>query len=294
MNFRGLGSGALVSSAIGLGTEAFTGTYGPVTTRECDRVIRTALDLGITMFDTADFYLCGEVERLLGKSLAERRETAIIATCGGVRVDGAGKPAAIDGSPQFLGMACDASLRRLGTDHIDLFYLYRVDPGVPVEDSIGKLAEFVTAGKIRYVGLRAASASQLYRAQATHPISTLAVEYSLLDRSAETESMALAAELGVGIVACCPLGRGLLTGHASATAPECYRAALRVIETEAAELDLGTARLALAWLLASRDDVVPIPSTRSPAHIEMNASVPRIRLSADTCARLAQIFPGTL
>jgi aryl-alcohol dehydrogenase-like predicted oxidoreductase len=290
MEMRNLGSAGLVSSAIGLGTQAFTGAYGSVTRRESEKVIRLALDTGITMFETADFQSNGDMERLLGEALSGRRDDALIATCGGVRVNAAGA----DGDPTYLARACDASLRRLRTDHIDLFYLSRIDQRVPVEDTIGKLAELVAAGKIRYLGLRAALADQLRRAQATHPISVLAVECSLLRPPNEKAPLALAAELGVGIVACCPLGRGLLTGGSSARIPARLQAALRTMEAEAAELDLGIARLALAWLLAWRGDVVPVPSTRSPAHIEMNASVPQIRLPPDTYARLAHLFSAHL
>ncbi|MBV9379728.1 MAG: aldo/keto reductase, partial [Streptosporangiaceae bacterium] len=185
----------------------------------------------------------------------------------------------------------DASLRRLRTDYIDLFYLARTDPQIPVQDSVGKLAELVAAGKIRYLGLCDITADQLRRAQEIHPISVLAVEYSLLQRSAEAGPLALASELGMGVVACSPLCRGLLTGGGSFVASPRQQRALRVIEAEAAELDVGIERLALAWLLAWRDDIVPVPSTRNPAHIEMSVSAPCIRLSFDTRARLAALFP---
>jgi aryl-alcohol dehydrogenase-like predicted oxidoreductase len=288
---RDLGSAGLVSSAVGLGTLAFTGVYGPASKRESTRAIRLALDMGITMFDTADFYSQGEIERLLGESLSGRHDDVLIATHGGMRVDAAGESAVIDGDPDYLAMACDASLGRLRTDRIDLFYLSRVDPQVPVEDSVGKLAELVAAGKIRYLGLCEASADQLRRAQAIHPISVLAIEYSLRQQSAERELLAVAAGLGMGIVACRPLGRGLLTGGATSGVSEREQIALRAIEAEAAELDLGMTRLALAWLLARRGDVVPVPSSRTAAHVEMNASAPGIQLDPATCARLAELFP---
>jgi len=290
MDVRNLGSSGLVSSAIGLGTLAFTSVYGPVSRRECDRVIRLALDIGITMFDTADFYAQGEVEELLGESLSGRRDDALIATCGGVRAGTSGGPLVTDGDPASLAKACDASLRRLKTDYIDLFYLPCDDPRVPVEDSVGRLAQLVTAGKVRYLGLRGASEDQLRRAQAIYPMSALSVEYSLRHHTAGQGPLAAAAELGVGIVACRPFGRGLLTGGISSGVSAREQTALRAIEAEAAQLDVGVARLALAWLLAGREDVVPVPSTRSPAHLEMNASASGIRLPPDTCARLTLLF----
>lgn len=289
MDVRNLGRSGLVSSAIGLGTVAFTGAYGPVSRRECARTVRLALDSGITMFDTADFYAHGEIERVIGESVAGRRDNALIATHGGIRIGASGNTA-VDGDPEYLGLACDASLRRLRTDRIDLFYLSRVDPRIPVEDSVGKLSDLVTAGKIRYIGLCQASADQLRRAQHVHPISAIAVEYSLRRHSAEYGLLRVAAELGVGVVAYCPLDRGLLAGGRSFRVPARERAALHAVEAEAAELDLGVTRLALAWLLARRNDVVPVPSTRSLAHLEMDASTTGIRLAPETCTRLARLW----
>jgi aryl-alcohol dehydrogenase-like predicted oxidoreductase len=293
MDTRNLGSAGLVSSAIGLGTHAFTGAYGPVSKRECDRVLRLALDTGVVMIDTTRFPGQARIEDLIGESLSERRDDALIATSGGMRVNASGTSAAIDGAPASLTMACDESLRRLRTDCIDLFYLSHVDPRVQVEDSIGKLAELVSAGKIRYLGLGDTSPDYLRRAHATYSISAIAVEYSLRERSAEERSIAVAAELGVGIVARCPLSRGLLAGNISAEVSAHERKGLRAVAAEAAELDLGMARLSLAWLLSRRGDVVPIPSTRNPVHLEMNASASGIQLDRDTCARLAHMFPGT-
>lgn len=279
-----------MSSAVGLGTGAFTGGYGPVTKHECARVIRLAVDMGVTMIDTADFYARGEIERLLGESLSRRRD-ALIATHGGVRAAPRGEMLVIDGSPAYLAKACEASLRRLRTDCIDLFYLSRVDPHIPVEESVGKLAELVAAGKIQYVGLCEASADDLRRAQTAHPISVLAVEYSLRQRSAERKTLAAAADLGVGVVAYCPLARGLLTGSTSYAVSAREQSALRAVEDRAAELDVGMTRLALAWLLSWRGDVVPVPGTRSLAHLEMNASASDIRVPPEICSRLADLFP---
>jgi aryl-alcohol dehydrogenase-like predicted oxidoreductase len=283
MNVRNLGSAGLITSAIGL-------SMLKLSRRECGRMVQLALDMGITMLDTGDTGAQGAVEEMLGHALLGRRDDALVATQAGVRVDARGC-ATVDGTPAHLDAACDASLSRLNTDHIDLFYLSRVDPRVPVEDSVGKLSELVTAGKIRYLGMRGATAGQLRRAHATHPVSSLAVDYSLRSRSAEKALLPVAASLGVGVVACGPLGHGLLTGNGAARASASERAALRAIEAEASELDLGLARLVLAWLLSWRDDVVPVPSTRNPAHLEMNASAADIRLAPDICARLAALFP---
>ena len=292
MDVKNLGSVGLISSAIGLGTAALTGTYGPVSERECRDVIRLALDMGITMIDTADLYSGGAIETLLGGVLSRCRHDALIAVHGGMRASVAGKGAVIDGSPAHLIKACDASLQRLKTDFIDIFYLSRVDPRIPVEDSIGALAELAAAGKIRYIGLGESSAEDLRRAHQVYPVSVLAVEYSLWRRPAEGKLLEVAAELGVGIVACCPLARGLLAGGSASASSVREQTALRALEAEAAELDLGMARLALAWLLACHDNVVPVPSTRSLAHLEMNVSATKIVLRRDTCARLTRFAAG--
>lgn len=283
-----LGSAGMVSSAIGLGAGAFGSAHGPGSRRECIRVIEVARDNGVTMLDTADFYAGGDAERMLGASLGGRRGDFLISTHGGVRASRRGSPV-IDGSPAYLAMACDASLRRLGTDWIDLYYLSGVDPLVPVEESVGKLGDLMTAGKIRYIGMYGASGEDLRRAQGTQPISVLAVDYSLRNRAAERDKLVEAVELGVGAVAYCPLARGLLTGGRPATSVQ-ERNGIRAIETEAAELDIGMARLALAWLLGRRD-VVAVPGTSSPAHLEMNASAADIWLDSAICSRLDRVFP---
>jgi aryl-alcohol dehydrogenase-like predicted oxidoreductase len=288
MDVRNLGSAGLVSSVMGLGTRAFTGTYGPVSKRQCGRVIRLALDMGVTMIDTVGISPQPQIETLVGETIARRRREALLATHAATR------PSSVpDGAPSVsLAMACEASLRRLRTDYIDLFYLSRADPQVPVEEAVGQLSDLVTAGKVRYLGLRDVSADELRRAHAVHPVSALGVGYSLHDRSAEKDTMATAAGLGIGIVACRPLARGLLAAPASAETPSEPGIALGKIAAEAARVDLGMARLCLAWLLAWRGDVVPVPSTRNPVHIEMNVSAAKIRLSPGVCARLARLFPS--
>lgn len=288
MDIASLGSAGLVSSAIGLGTAAFSGMYGAVSRRDCARGIGVALNSGVTLLDTADFYGDGDTERLLGESVAGRRDKVLIATQGGMRIAPDGVSVTVNGQPEYLARACDASLRRLETDYVDVYYLSRVDPAVPVEESVGMLAGLADAGKIRYLGLCEPTPEDLRRAVAVHPVSVVAVEYSLRYRAAEKGIIATAAELGVGVVAYCPLARGLF-GGALPTASETERRGLRAVEAEAAELDLGVARLALAWLSACRR-VVPVPSSRSPAHLEMNASAGDIRLPPGTCARLDGIF----
>jgi aryl-alcohol dehydrogenase-like predicted oxidoreductase len=284
-----VGSSGLVSSAIGLGTNAFTGVYGPVGKRECAEVIDLAIDIGVTMIDTADFYQAGDVESLLGQSLRERRDQVLLATHGGVRfLPGSGVRTVFDGRPSYLHRACDASLMRLRTDRIDLYYLSGIDEKVPVEESIGELGELVLTGKVRYIGIHNPTVTELRRAQSAHPISALAVRYSLCDRSAEDVVLA-AAELGVGVVAYGPLASGLFADRTSAATSVRELAALREVERQAAELDLGVARLGLAWLANCRG-MVPVPSTRSPSHLEMNASAADINLDAATCARLTRLF----
>lgn len=294
MHMRNLGSAGLISSAIGLGATAFTGAYGPVTERECRGVIQLALDMGVTMIDAFDIHADGEVETLVGRALSRHRQDALIATHVSMRTDasGSGGTAVTDGSPASLVEACEASLQRLNTEFIDICYLPGSDSKVPVEESVGKLAELVSAGKIRYIGLNEPSADQLRRAQQVHPVSVLALQYSLWRHSGRGELLQAATELGIGVVACRPLARGLLASGSASAASARDQVILRAIEAEAAELDLGMPRLTLAWLMACRPDMVPVPSTRNLAHLEMNASAADIVLHDDTCGRLAQLSPG--
>ena len=302
---------APVTAVIGLGCGAFTGGYGAVDEGECVSTIQHALDIGSNLVDVADFYRAGEVERLVGRAITGRRDEALIATRGGMRFDARGKPTGIDGSPEYLTRACDASLRRLSVDHIDLYYLARVDPLVPVEESIGRLGELVNAGKIRQIGLAKASAEELRRAHRVCPISALATEYSLVARGAEAAELPAARELGVTLVACRPLGRGLLTGRLLSAddlddgdyrqdderfRPEHLKRHRRLLadaEALVAEKDLSLSRLALAWLLA-QPGVVPVPSTRSRLHLEMNAASVGVRLTPEDGDRLTALFPPTL
>jgi aryl-alcohol dehydrogenase-like predicted oxidoreductase len=310
MSVRGTHGPGLASLGMGLGGCAFTGGYGPLDEEQIARTVLHAVDIGITMVDLADFYGGGRIERTVGPLLADRRDEVLIATRGGIQFDAAGRRIGVDGSPESLARACDASLRRLAVDHIDLYYLARIDARVPVEESVGRLAELARAGKIRYIGLADATAEQLRRAHAVHPIAALAREYSLLDRRVEAAELPAARALGVALVACRPLARGLLTGRISSSdtlAPDDCRRGTRTFQRDyvarswemlapaqdfAAEKDLSLSRLALAWLL-HQPGVVPVPSTRNALHLEMNAAAAEVRLTQEERERLAVLFPLT-
>ncbi len=303
------GSTKLVSSAIGLGCFGFTGAYGGPGLDRAVSVIRMALDLGITLLDVADFYAGGAVEEQIAAAVAGRHDEVLIATRGGLRFTRVGKVTQTDGSPGYLTAACEASLRRLGTDHIDLYSLAKVDPQVPVEESVGALAQLVRAGKVRHIGLPAIPRDMLRRAYAEHPIAAVAGEYSLWERGVERGVLAAARELAICFLACRPLGRGFLTGQITMRSQLAEgdlrwsdprfteeslrrnREILRAAETMASHRDLSTGRLALAWLLAQGDDIVPLPGSCQPTHVEMNASALRVRLSADECREIAALFP---
>lgn len=294
--------------ALGLGCLALTGGYGAVAEAEAVATVRAALDRGIGLLDTADFYGGGSVETLLGRAVAGRRDEAFLATRGGALFSGPARPTAFDGSPGYLRTACEASLRRLGTDRIDLYYLARVDPAVPVEESVGALAELVAEGKIRHIGLSEVTGEQLRRAAAVHPVAAVASEYSLWSRDVEDGVLPVARELGSSLVACSPLGRGFLTGtirEPSALPEGDYRrnhprfSADNLPRNEALldratrigdEVGVPLRRLALAWVLSRGDDVIPIPGTRSVAHLEDNIAAAAHRLPADAAQALAELF----
>lgn len=309
MQVRRIGSSGLVSSAIGLGSLAFTGCYGRVDKAEWVRTVQHALDLGVTMLDLADPCSGGEVERLVGRAVAGRRQEALLATWNATE-DPDDRPGP-GSAPERLRMACDAALRRLNVDQIDLYYLLPAREPGPIEAAVSQLAELVAAGKIRYIGLSGASAEELRRAHRVHPISALACEYSLWERRAEAGSMLAARELGIGIVACRPLGRGFLAGRIVSLDRlepsdkrrddarfwgdnlRRNRRLLQNAEQVATQKHLGLGRLAIAWLLSRADDIVPIPSTRNPLHIEMNAGAVGQRLSQNECDAIAALFPPT-
>jgi aryl-alcohol dehydrogenase-like predicted oxidoreductase len=299
MNRRQLGSQGLEVSAEGLGCMGMTWAYGAGDERAGLATIERALELGITFLDTAEVYGPYTNEELVGRAIAGRRSQFEIATKFGFVVNPeAPSDRATDGSPENARTACEGSLKRLGVDHIDLYYQHRVDPNVPIEETVGAMAELVQAGKVRYLGLSEASADTIRRAHAVHPITAVQSEYSLWTRDPEDQVLSALRELGIGFVAYSPLGRGFLTGKIRSlddlpeddwrrTNPRFQEAALKENVqladqvTELAEKRQVTpAQLALAWVLAKGDDIVPIPGTKSPRRLEENAAAVDLVLSA--------------
>jgi aryl-alcohol dehydrogenase-like predicted oxidoreductase len=284
-------------SALGLGCVGMSELYGPREPDESAATVQRALDRGLTLFDTSDIYGAGHNESFLGAALRGRRDEAVLATkFGAVRL-GDRPGYRTDGSPRHVALACDASLVRLGVDHVDLYYQHRMDPGTPVEETVGAMAGLVEAGKVRFLGLSECSAATLRRAHATHPISAVQVEYSLFARFAEDELLPTCRELGVGLVAYSPLGRGILTGALSDLsglgeadyrrvdpryAPDNLARNLLLIEAlrqVAASIGCTLGQLALAWLLHRGDDIVPIPGTKRRRHLEENLGAVAVQLS---------------
>ncbi|MER5650468.1 aldo/keto reductase [Streptosporangium sp. NPDC002524] len=309
MRYTRLGPAGPVISGIGLGSLALTGVYGRTGAADADRLIRSALDAGVTLLDTAGFYAEGRVESLIGRAIAGRREEVVVATRGGVRRHGPRGTEEFDGRPDSLDRDCEASLRRLRTGRIDLFYLDCQDEHAPVEPSVARLSELVATGKIGHLGLTGGTPQQVRRAHAVHPITALAVEYSLWGRRPAPGLLDTARELGIAVVAARPLGRGFLTGrvgprlgfepgdwrHADPRFDPAERHSgtprLKALEAMAAQLDVGAGRLALSWLLAQDDHVVPVPSTRDPIHLEMNLAASSVELPAETREALSGLFP---
>jgi aryl-alcohol dehydrogenase-like predicted oxidoreductase len=313
MKTRTLGSQGLKVSALGLGCMGLSFAYS--TSRSDDAggigLIRRALDLGISLLDTADMYGPEANERLVGAAIAGRRDEVVLATKFGIdyapRAEGA--PRGINGRPEYVRSACDASLKRLGVDHIDLYYQHRVDASVPIEDTVGAMAELVRQGKVRHLGLSEASAATIRRAHAVHPIAAVQSEYSLWSRDPEDAVLPTCRELGIGFVPYSPLGRGFLAGRFRTlddlAADDWRRTSPRFqgenfaknlalvdkIEDLAAEKDCTPSQLALAWLLAQGDDIVPIPGTTSLDRLEQNTGAAEVTLSADELAAIEAIAP---
>jgi aryl-alcohol dehydrogenase-like predicted oxidoreductase len=305
---RALGSEGLTVSAQGLGCMSMTDfSYGPADEDEAIATIHRALDLGITFLDTADIYGFTENEKLVARAIAGRRDLVVLATkFGNVVRDG---HRGVDGSPEYVPQACDASLERLGVDHIDLYYLHRPDTTVPIEDTVGAMSELVTAGKVRHLGLSEASASTIRRAAAVHPIAALQSEWSLFSRDIEDEVVPTCRDLGIGIVPFSPLGRGMLTGTVTSLdelAPNDFRRSqprfqgenldrnlelVAVVRDIAAEAGCTPGQVALAWLYAQGDDVVPIPGTKRRAYLEENAAAVEVQLTAGQLDRLGALRP---
>jgi aryl-alcohol dehydrogenase-like predicted oxidoreductase len=305
---RTLGRDGPTVSALGLGCMGMSEFYGPTDDEESIATIHRALDLGITLLDTSDAYGPYTNEQLVGTAIADRRDQVVLATkFGVVREEGERR---IDNTPAYAARACDASLRRLAVDHIDLYFLHRRNPDVPIEETVGAMAELVDQGKVRYLGLSEVSAETLRAACAVHPIAALQSEWSLWTRGIEEEIVPAARELGVGIVAYSPVGRGFLTGRYASVddlADTDFRryqprfqadnleANLRLVERvgELAQDDGCTpVQLALAWLLHQGSDVVPIPGTKHAAYVEENAEATEISLSADHLEALDDAMPA--
>jgi aryl-alcohol dehydrogenase-like predicted oxidoreductase len=308
MEQRTLGQG-LVVSALGLGCMGMSQSYGPGDERESVATIDRALDLGITFLDTADMYGPFTNERLVGRAIAGRRDEVMLATKFGNERREDGTFVRVNGEPEYVRRACDASLERLGVDHIDLYYQHRVDTTVPVEDTWGAMAELVAAGKVRHLGISEAAPATVRRAHAVHPISAGQYEWSLFSRDLEDEVLGTLRELGIGVVAYSPLGRGFLSGRI--TSPddfgeddfrrghprftgENFDRNLELVERVrelAAAKGVTPSQLAIAWVLAQGDDVVPIPGTKRRQYLEENAGALDVDLTPEDLAAIEEVTP---
>jgi aryl-alcohol dehydrogenase-like predicted oxidoreductase len=307
METRTLGQG-LVVSAEGLGCMGMSEFYGTADEDEALRTIHRALELGVTFLDTADMYGPFTNERLVGRAIADRRDQVVVATKFGNKRGENGERLGIDGSPDYVRQACDASLERLGVDHIDLYYQHRVDPETPIEETVGAMKELVEAGKVRHLGLSEASPDTIRRAHAVHPITALQTEYSLWTRDPEDEILPTVRELGIGFVAYSPLGRGFLSGqirslddleegdfrrHNPRFQGENFEKNLELVDKVnelAEEKGVTPGQLALAWVM--HQDVVPIPGTKRVAYLEENAAAAEIELSSEDLQRIDEVAPA--
>jgi aryl-alcohol dehydrogenase-like predicted oxidoreductase len=310
MQRRTLGSEGLEVSAQGLGCMGMSEFYGTTDEAEAIATIRRALELGITFLDTADMYGPFTNERLVGRAIAGRRDEVQLATKFGNERSEDGGYLGVNGSPEYVRAACDASLERLGVDHIDLYYQHRVDKTVPIEETVGAMAELVQQGKVRHLGLSEASPDTIRRANAVHPITALQTEYSLWTRDPEDEILPTVRDLGIAFVAYSPLGRGFLSGAITSTDdlaeddfrrrnPRFQRDNLRQnlqlvdrVREIAAEKGATPGQLALAWLLHQGNDIVPIPGTKHVAYLEENAAADGIELTGDDLARIDEAAPA--
>lgn len=308
MKMRKLGRNGPEVSAVGLGCMGMSAFYGGADEAQSIAVIHRALDLGVTLFDTAEMYGPHTNEVLLGKALKGRRDEAFIATKFGINRQPDGS-AITDGSPANVRRAVEGSLSRLGVDHIDLYYQHRIDPNTPIEETVGAMAELVKEGKVRFLGLSEAAPATLRRAHAEHPITALQTEYSLWSRDPEDELLGVVRELGIGFVPYSPLGRGFLSGEIKSIddlAPDDFRRTnprfaganfqknldlVDAVGAIAADKGVTAAQLALAWVLAQGEDLVPIPGTRRIATLEQNAAAADIVLTPDDLARIEAVFP---
>ncbi len=298
--------GGLAVPPVGLGCMSLSGVYGPADDAESERLIHHALDRGVTHLDTSDMYGWGHNETLLGHALRERREGVVLATKFG-QIRREGQPNGVDGRPEYVQQACEASLARLGVEVIDLYYQHRVDPAVPVEDTVGAMARLVEQGKVRFLGLSEAHPDRIRRAHAVHPIAAVQTEYSLLYREEAEETRRTTRALGIGFVAYSPLGRGFLTGAIRTQddvdgrraahprfQPENFernRRLVAAVEELAARKGCTPAQVTLAWLLAQGEDVVAIPGTRRAARLDENLGALDVALSPAEVAGLSAAIP---
>jgi len=310
MELRELGKSGLKVSAVGLGCMPMTQSYGERNDTESVATLERALEVGVTFWDTSDAYGRGENEVLVGQVLRKHRTRIVLGTKCGIRTKTDTAPIGVNGRPEHIRSSCDASLQRLGIDFIDLYYLHRVDPLVPIEDSIGAFVELVKAGKIRHIGLSEASPATLRRACQVHPIAALQSEYSLWFRDAEGEVIPTCRELGIGFVPFSPLGRGMLTGSITADTVfpahdqrgrlprfqgENLRQNLKLVDKLqhlAAQRGCTASQLALAWILGKAQDLIPIPGTKRRKYLEENAAAASIRLTADEVREIESQVPA--
>jgi aryl-alcohol dehydrogenase-like predicted oxidoreductase len=311
MRLRTLGKNGPSVSALGLGCMGMSEFYGPRNDEESTRVIHRALDLGVNFLDTSDVYGVGHNEELVGRALKGKRERVVLASKFGNVRNEKGEWLGVNGRAEYVQKACEASLKRLGVEVLDLYYQHRVDPDTPIEETVGAMSRLKEQGKIRFLGLSEASVRTIRRAQAVHPITALQTEFSLWERDVEAEILPTCRELGIGFVAYSPLGRGFLTGRFTASVewPEGDNRRtfprfqgenlqknltwLHEIETIATKKKCTTGQLALAWVLAQGEDIVPIPGTKRLKYLEENMAAAEITLTRDELSRLNQIArPG--
>jgi aryl-alcohol dehydrogenase-like predicted oxidoreductase len=306
LEHRTLGKSDLSVSAIGLGCMSLSGIYGTADDAVSEDLIRHAIDIGVNHFDSSDMYGWGHNEQVLGKALKGRRDGIVLATKFG-QTQRPGQPNGVNGRPEYVAEACEASLKRLGIEVIDLYYQHRVDPDVPVEDTVGAMAKLVAQGKVRFLGMSEAVPDRIRRAHAVHPITAVQTEYSLLYREEAEETRKTTVELGISFVAYSPLGRGFLTGAIKSFADidgrraahprfqeqnfDQNRALVAKVEAVAAEKGCTPSQVTLAWLLAQGPDVVAIPGTRYAARLDENVGALRVSLSADEVARISAAVP---
>ncbi len=310
MKKRTLGKNGLEVSAIGLGCMGMSDFYGSRDNDESIRAIHYALDSGVSFLDTADMYGVGDNEKLVGQAIKDRRDEVVLATKFGNVRGKDGSFLGVNGRPEYVKEACDASLKRLGIDHIDLYYQHRVDPNVPIEETVGAMSDLVKEGKVRYLGLSEASVQTIKKAHSVHPITALQTEYSLWSRDVELEILPVCRELGIGFVPYSPLGRGFLTGQIKTfddLEKDDYRRfsprfqgdnflknieLVEEIEKMAKEKGCQPSQLALSWLLAQGEDIVPIPGTKRKKYVETNIGALDVTLTNEELKKIEDLFPA--